>query len=148
MKYYKSKIPQFKIVKQKTDIPKIKINTSSDINQFCKDYLFEELGVLETFYIVCLNRAHNIIGFYYLSKGGVCSTVVDLKIIAKISIETLSSYIILVHNHPSGSLCPSNQDMKITTKVKDGLSIFDIKVLDHIILTEESYYSFADDGLI
>lgn len=95
-----------------------------------------------------MNRSNNTIGYAKISQGGVAGTVVDVKIIAKYAIDTLASSVILAHNHPSGNTQPSRADKDITQKIKDSLKLFDISVLDHIILTEDEYFSFADEGLI
>ena len=83
-----------------------------------------------------------------ISQGGISGTVVDTKIIAKYCVDTLCSAVILAHNHPSGNLNPSTQDIKITRKIKEGLELLDVKVLDHVILTSDSYYSFADENIL
>jgi DNA repair protein RadC len=99
-------------------------------------------------YILLLDRSHHTIGYAKISQGGVSGTVVDTRIVAKFAIDSLASGIILAHNHPSGNLKPSNADETITNKIKTGLGYFDIQVLDHIIVTEDAYTSFADEGLL
>jgi len=93
-----------------------------------------------------LDRANNTAGFAKISQGGTAGTVVDIKIIAKYAVESLSSSVIICHNHPSGNITPSEADINITKKIKDALLLFDIKLTDHIILSENNYYSFADNG--
>jgi DNA repair protein RadC len=83
-----------------------------------------------------------------ISQGGISGSVVDIKIICKYAIECLGCSVILVHNHPSGNRNPSQEDLNITKKIKQALSIFDIGLFDHIILTANSYYSFADEGIL
>jgi DNA repair protein RadC len=83
-----------------------------------------------------------------LSQGGISGTVTDVRIILKKSLEYLASGIIVCHNHPSGNLNPSESDTKITQKIKESASLLDIQLLDHIIISEKEYYSFADNGLI
>ena len=73
---------------------------------------------------------------------------IDIKLVSKYAIESLCSGVIVAHNHPSGNTNPSNEDILITNKIKQALNIFDIQLMDHIILTEDSYYSFADEGII
>lgn len=106
------------------------------------------LGFLEQFKILLLNRANRVIGCCEISTGGMCSTVVDPKIIFVAAIKACASSIILAHNHPSGNLTPSSSDIELTKKLKEGGKLLDIMVLDHIIITSESYLSFADEGLI
>ena len=92
-----------------------------------------------------LDRSNNTVGYAKISQGGIVGTVVDLKIIAKYCIDSLCSSVILAHNHPSGNLTPSMQDKQITKKIKDGLNLLEITTFDHLIITEESYYSFSDN---
>ncbi len=102
----------------------------------------------EEFYILLLNRANELIHRHHLSKGGVAGTVVDPKIVFKVALDHLASGIILFHNHPSGNLRPSAEDVKLTRRLGDAGSLLDIKVLDHIIIAGDHWYSFADEGKI
>jgi DNA repair protein RadC len=83
-----------------------------------------------------------------MSKGGISGTVVDIRIILKQAIESLASSIILCHNHPSGNLKPSNEDILLTRKCKDAALLLDIKLLDHLIFNENKYFSFCDEGML
>ena len=103
---------------------------------------------VEEFWILLLNRANFVIKLECVSKGGVSSTIVDNKIILKSAITHLASSLILFHNHPSGNLTPSTLDIQITEKIKDACSLLDINVLDHIIISQNGYYSFADEGIL
>lgn len=109
--------------------------------------VFEDLPH-EEFWILCLSRANKILYKTQISKGGVSGTVADIKVIFKIAIEQLASALIVMHNHPSGQLKPSNSDIQLTNKLVETGKIMDIPVLDHLIVTEADYYSFADEGLI
>lgn len=100
----------------------------------------------EEFWILLLNRANKVMSIQKISQGGVAGTVMDSKIIMKAAIDSLASSIILCHNHPSGNIMPSQQDKNITQKVKQAGVIMDIPILDHIIVTETGFYSFADEG--
>ncbi len=125
-------------------ITKKKITQSKDIFE-----LFQPiLGDLpyEEFWILLLNRSNRIIEKLKISQGGVSGTVIDIKIILKQAIEKLASSIILCHNHPSGNRKPSNSDDSITKKLKKGAELLDIQVLDHIIIADVEYYSYADEG--
>jgi DNA repair protein RadC len=102
----------------------------------------------EEFWILILNQANRVIGKQLISKGGLAGTVADPKIIFKTAIEHNAAFIILAHNHPSGNLRPSGQDINITKKLVEGGKMLDLQVLDHIILTDRAYYSFGDEGLI
>jgi len=100
----------------------------------------------EEFWIILLNRANKVISTQKISQGGLSGTVIDTRLIMKSALEQLVSSIILCHNHPSGNKFPSQQDKSITTKLSEAGKIMDIPVLDHIIITDGGYYSFADEG--
>lgn len=100
----------------------------------------------EVFAVVFLNRANKIISFEIISSGGITGTVADPKMILKKALEHQACALVLSHNHPSGNLTPSRADEEITNKIKQAASFLDIKVLDHIIVSDEGYYSFADEG--
>jgi DNA repair protein RadC len=102
----------------------------------------------EEFWILLLNRAHSVIKMQCISKGGISGTVVDARLILKPAIEHLASSIILCHNHPSGQLKPSEQDLSLTKKLKDSARLMEISVLDHLIIGDQKYLSFADEGLL
>jgi DNA repair protein RadC len=101
----------------------------------------------EQFWVIMLNRANMVLKTVMVSQGGVSGTVADPKLIFKSALENLASAIILVHNHPSGNLKPSEADIALTRKVKSAGNLLDIPVLDHIIFTNNGYYSFADEGI-
>ncbi len=125
-------------------ITKKKISQSKDIFE-----LFQPiLGDLphEEFWILLLNRSNRIIEKVKISQGGVSGTVTDIKIILKQAIEKLASSVILCHNHPSGNRNPSKADDSITSKLKQGSELLDIQILDHIIIADLEYYSYADEG--
>jgi len=102
----------------------------------------------EEFWVLYLNRNNRIIKAENISKGGVASTVVDQKIIFKKAIQLLASSLVLAHNHPSGNLKPSKEDLIITKKITAGAKLLGIKVLDHLILSETAYFSFNDEGIL
>jgi len=104
--------------------------------------------VHEEFWILFLNRSNKVINRMKLSQGGISGTVTDVRIIMKKAIEYLASGIIVCHNHPSGNLNPSDSDSKITQKIKEAGILMDIQLLDHIIIADKDYFSFADNGLI
>jgi DNA repair protein RadC len=101
----------------------------------------------EEFWVLFLNNSNKVISKSQLSKGGIAGTVVDMRLIFKLALENGATGLILCHNHPSGELKPSNADKQITKKIKTGGEILDVKVLDHIIITETKYYSFVDEGI-
>ncbi|WP_298220675.1 DNA repair protein RadC [Flavobacterium sp.] len=102
----------------------------------------------EEFWIIYLNNANKIIAKSQLSKGGITGTVVDVRLVFKTALELGAVGIILTHNHPSGTLQPSESDKQITRKLKTGGEQLDIKILDHVIVTESRYFSFSDDGIL
>lgn len=102
----------------------------------------------EYFYMLCLNRANQILGFHQVSVGGIAGTITDAKIIFQVALKASASGIIVAHNHPSGNTSPSEADKKITARLKEAGEFLGISVLDHLILTEETYLSFADQNLI
>ncbi len=102
----------------------------------------------EEFWVLCLSRANKVLFKKQISKGGVSGTIADIKIIFKNAIEQLSSAIIVVHNHPSGQLKPSQSDIQLTRKITETGKIMDIPLLDHLIVTDSGYYSFADEGML
>jgi DNA repair protein RadC len=102
----------------------------------------------EEFWIIYLNNANKIQLKTQMSKGGITGTLVDTRLVFKRAMEITATSVILCHNHPSGTLKPSSSDISLTKKIKEGGEILDIKVLDHVIITEGSYYSFADEGIL
>ncbi|MFD3003179.1 RadC family protein [Pontibacter toksunensis] len=107
-----------------------------------------KIEFVEQFKVMLLNRANKVLGIYELSTGGVAGTVADPKLIFVAALKACASSIVLCHNHPSGNLKPSAADLQLTKKMKQGGELLDIAVLDHIIITSESYYSMADEGLL
>jgi DNA repair protein RadC len=102
----------------------------------------------EEFWLLMLNRANRILGRFKVSQGGLSGTVIDTRIILKKALDNLASSIIVCHNHPSGNKQPSDADVKITEKLKKAAEMLEIKLLDHVIIADKSYFSFADEGLI
>jgi len=102
----------------------------------------------EEFWLLMLNRANRILGRFKVSQGGLSGTVIDTRIILKKALDNLASSIIVCHNHPSGNNKPSDADVKITEKLKKAAEMLEIKLLDHVIIADKSYFSFADEGLL
>ncbi len=126
-----------------------KVTTSRDLHTILfNNWDLDKLEFQEQFKIVLLNRANKVLGISEISTGGFAGTVADPKVIFSIALKACASSIILSHNHPSGNLKPSQADLNLTKKIKSGGEILDIAVLDHIILTSDSYLSFADEGLL
>jgi DNA repair protein RadC len=125
-------------------LEKKKITSSRDVFEYFSSIYGDHN--YEAFYILLLNRANRIIREVQISEGGFSGTVADPKKIFKIALEHNASSIILSHNHPSGNIQPSDADIKLTHKLKSAGEMLDLPVIDHIILGEEKYYSFADEG--
>jgi len=102
----------------------------------------------EQMILICMDKANKVLGYNIISSGGVSGTVVDPKIIFQIALKMNASGIIISHNHPSGVTTPSDADIRITRKIKDSGAMLEIPVLDHLIVTSEGYYSFADEGMM
>lgn len=103
---------------------------------------------VEEFWVLLLNRGNKVIHRYRASEGGISGTIADPRVIFKVAIDHLASSIILCHNHPSGNTKPSQADVDLTKKLKEGGRLLDIQVLDHLIVTEKSFFSFADEGMM
>jgi DNA repair protein RadC len=132
--------------RDQSSVPKrIMITTSQDAYQF-----FSHLSDLphEEFWILFLNRSNKVIGQKRISEGGISGTVVDSRILFKLALECLASSVILCHNHPSGNTKPSDADIKLTRRLRDAGSILDVGVVDHIIIGDKNYFSFADEGMV
>ncbi len=109
----------------------------------------DTIGLYESFKILLLNNSNRVKGIFELSKGGITGTLVDIRIVFAVILKSLSVGVILAHNHPSGKLKASASDRQLTQKIKTAAELFDIKLLDHIILAPNgSYFSFADEGIL
>lgn len=147
------KLPQIEVsIKykgtKKTDLKTI--SSSNDIYTILK-LLFNQdtIDWTEEVILICLSRANKVMGYYKVSVGGITGTVVDPKVIFTIALNCAgTTNIILAHNHPSGNLSPSNEDNIITQNIKNAGNMLDIKLLDHLIVTSDEYYSYNDEGKI
>lgn len=136
-------LPQFKASERPT------ITCASDTVGILRNSYGEgEITCVEYFKVLLLNRANKVLGVSTISKGGQSGTLADPKVIFSTALKSWASSIILCHNHPSGNIQPSQADIALTKKLIEGGNFLDIKVLDHIILTDESHFSFADEGLM
>ncbi|WMN12710.1 DNA repair protein RadC [Marivirga salinae] len=125
---------------------KPKIISSQDAYELLKAVMLDLNH--EEFWVIMLNRANRVIRMKRVSSGGISGTVADVKVIFKEAIDQMASALILAHNHPSGNRNPSDQDIRLTRKMKESGQLLDIPVLDHIIFTEDKYYSFADEAML
>lgn len=144
------KLPEIKLTLSYSD--KVKkselytIKSSKDCAEVLRPLFERSIDWREEMVLLCLNRANKVIAYYRVSVGGTTGTVCDPKIIFSVALNCLANSIILCHNHPSGNLQPSQADNQITQKIKDAGKLLEITLLDHIIITDESFYSYADEG--
>jgi DNA repair protein RadC len=141
-------IKQYSLKTEKTDFEKVAITSSQSASDYIRQFYSDDIEIYESFFILLLNRANKTIGYAKISQGGITGTYVDKKIIAKYIIDSLASGVIIAHNHPSGQLAPSDADKRITKDIKEVCSLIDSSLLDHVILTADSYFSFSDDGIL
>jgi DNA repair protein RadC len=141
---------EIKYLPSKINCKPVKITSSDSAFQLLKNVFDPDtIACQEEFIVLYLNRANNVLGTQKLSKGGLSGTIADIRLIYATALKTLSSAIILSHNHPSGHLLPSESDKLLTTKIIKAGEILEISVLDHLILTPNGeYYSFSDNGLM
>jgi DNA repair protein RadC len=122
------------------------VSTSADVANYLQTLLRDYKH--EVFAVLFLNRSNKVNHFQIISEGGITGTVADPRIILKKALEEDAVSLILCHNHPSGSLKPSRADEELTLKIKEAAKYFDIKVMDHLIVSDDGYYSFADEGIL
>ena len=146
MKY----VSKYKITtkKYKSKLESETITDSKKSYGFIKKFWHKDINIYESFFILLMNQANETMAYAKISQGGVAGTIVDVKIVAKYAVDCLASSVILAHNHPSGNPKPSRADISITKKIKEGLKLLDIQVLDHLILFEGGYTSLADENLM
>lgn len=143
------KISEIQVSYYPNILNKIKITSSKILEEVLRgNWNPGSISLFEEFKAILLNNSNQTIGIVKLGEGNNKSTVIDFKRLFQVVLKTNAANIILAHNHPSGSLKPSQADIEITTKVKKGCDLLDVKLLDHVILTSESYYSFADNSII
>ncbi|MGG8497911.1 JAB domain-containing protein [Tenacibaculum sp. TC6] len=148
-------LPQFAIgeievsYKKKIETPFQKITSSKDADSCIREiFPVTQINYREHMYVLYLDNANKVLAYQLLSVGGITATLLDIRILIQGALLTNSVALILFHNHPSGKLKPSNADIELTKKVSSSLGLLDLKLLDHLIITETSYYSFADQGMI
>lgn len=143
------KVAEIKVSYSNRNKDKFKITSSQSVYDLVINHW--DLNIIEfqeEVKVVLLNRANIVLGIYEMSKGGITGTIVDIRIILAVALKSSASGIVLVHNHPSGNLDPSDVDRQITNKLKEASKLFDIILLDHIIISREGYYSFSDSGIL
>lgn len=143
------KVKEFSLKYNTTDIDSKIIKNSNDTTEILRQVFDkDEINIYECFYILLLNHSLKVQGYAKISQGGITHTTADTKLIAKYAIDSLASNVVLAHNHPSGNTTPSGQDKQLTDNIVKALQLLEVKVIDHIILTDSDYYSFADGGLL
>jgi DNA repair protein RadC len=144
-------LPEFKISLRykgrKSEIESVK--SPSDAARVCR-LCFDESKIdwVEEMIIIALNQSYKVLGFYKISSGGITGTVADPRVIFQFALLSNATSLLIAHNHPSGNLQPSNADDRLTEKIVEGAKCFDITIVDHIILTDESFYSYKDNNKI
>lgn len=135
--------------KRKNEISEYSIGSSVDaVEIFRQQFPEGSIDHREFVFMMCLSQANKVLNVSKISEGGLSSCVLDVRLIFQTALLSNASAIILCHNHPSGSLRPSTQDLKITSEIKAAGKIMKIELLDHIIITSDSYYAFADDAIL
>ncbi len=125
------------------------ISSSRDAVEIFREHFdADELDYRESFFALYLNQANKVLGIKKISESGISSTLVDVRIVMQTALLCNASGIIVAHNHPSGNLNPSSSDIKMTAQIKEASKMMNMTLLDHVILTSDSHYSFADDGMI
>lgn len=128
---------------------RLQIKKSSDVQELLRQIWDEnKIELVEQFKVILLNRNNRVLGFFEASSGGVSGTVADPKLIFIAALKMNACALIIAHNHPSGNKLPSEADKSLTLKIKEGAKLLDMSLLDHIIVTTEECFSFADEGLL
>lgn len=122
------------------------VRCSDDIYNLMRPLIGDLLN--EEFWVLALSRSSKVISKQRISVGAIDQTCVDIRLIMRVLIETGAVQFVAVHNHPSGNICPSMEDKKITERMNNAAALFNIRILDHVIITNDGYYSFNDEGLI
>ena len=136
-------VEQLQLIKTNSIIVREKFTTSEQVANFARQFYKDDLVIYESFFVLFLNASNYITGYVKISQGGMTETTVDIRLIIKYAINYLCISIIIVHNHPSGSIEASEADIRFTKRLRNALKLFQIELLDHIILTEDDYLSFA-----
>lgn len=142
------KINEVEIVYKRKNSLKPKFKDSNQVYKILYPFFENVIDHHESFKILLCDNNNRVLGIHQVSEGGLTGTVVDIRIIAQSIILSNAKSVILAHNHPSGNLEPSRQDKNVTDKIKNMCELLEVKLLDHIILTSEKHFSFADEGII
>lgn len=140
------KVREIKVSYNLPNTWKPKVHSSQELYEIVlSKWNTDTIEMQEEVKVILLNRNNVVIGIYELSKGGIAGTVLDIKLVLSVALKCLASSIAIIHNHPSRNLTPSKADYTITSKIKDACNYLDIALLDHLIISKENYYSFADN---
>lgn len=146
-KVMKKKAVEYSLKAEKQEFPIVKIKCAEDAVKFARQFYYDDIAIYESVFIILMNNAGNAMGYAKISQGGICKTVVDVRIVAKYAVETLASSVILVHNHPSGNIRASKDDKELVNRLRQALEVLNVKLHDSIIITEDSYLSMSDEGI-
>ena len=142
-------IPEIELKYKSGKVKKINITSSQDAEKIFREFFdCDTLELTESFVVIYLNRANKTLGWQRVSQGGITGTIVDKRLILATALKCAATGIILAHNHPSGNINPSNTDKELTKQLKEASKLLDIVVLDHLIISEDNYFSFSDEGLM
>jgi DNA repair protein RadC len=144
-----NEVAEIKISYSTSNTPKIKITSVDKAYQLLlKSWNLDTIELQEEFKVLLLNRANEVLGIYPLSKGGITGTVVDSRLIFAVVLKCNATAIIIAHNHPSGNLKPSNNDITITNSIKKCADFLEITLIDHLIITKNGFFSFSNEKLL
>lgn len=143
------KVSEIKISYMNEVDEKIKVMGSSEVYQVLKEnWDLDTIELQEEFKILLLNQGNQVLGIKSMFKGGINTCSIDVRLIMGMALKANASALVITHNHPSGNLNASESDKRITSKIKECCELFDIRLLDHIIMAKNSYLSFADEGIL
>ena len=144
----KNRPPKMRIVYSRNQLPQNqkKVVSSRDAFEVFSNIWSRQLSIREEMYVLYLNQKNMVLGYHILSMGGITGTVADRRLLFAVALSSLATSIIIAHNHPSGQVKPSQSDIELTNEIKKTGEIMNIQLLDHLIIGEEIYYSFADEG--
>jgi DNA repair proteins len=143
------KVSEITVSYRNSNPKRIKISNSRDLfNLASQNWNMGLIEYQEEVKIFLLNKANIVLGIYEVSKGGITSSIVDFRIILGVALKCNAVQLVLMHNHPSGNLKPSDADISITKKLKQACGLLEITLLDHLIVREDGYYSFSDSGML
>lgn len=147
---YEKNICEIELKLKRTKVENFKVTNSKDIYDFLKNVYDEDtLCLYESCFVIYFDNSLKSIGWFKHSSGGMCASIIDPKLVIGTALKIGATAIALTHNHPSGSLTPSSEDIRVTEKIKNACGFLDLTLIDHIIYTQENgYYSFADNSRI